>query len=136
MARGEDPVLVRQAGCRRRQPAADSGDSRPAAARAGGSQQPAPQAQLPFVLEMERARKSRLELEFKGETAVQVYDGTQGWKLRPFLNRHEVENYTADELKIAEAQADLDGALIDYAAKGTKIEWRAPSPWRASRPTS
>ena len=58
------------------------------------SQQPAPQMQLPFVLELERGRKSRLELEFKGETAVQVYDGTQGWKLRPFLNRHEVENYT------------------------------------------
>lgn len=86
------------------------------------SQEPAAQAQLPFVFEMERPRKSRLEIEFKGETAVQVYDGSQGWKLRPFLNRHEVENFTADELEVAEVQADLDGALVDYAAKGTQVE--------------
>ncbi len=92
------------------------------------SQQPAAQVQLPFVLEMERPRKARLEIEFKGETAVQVYDGTQGWKLRPFLNRHEVENYTAAELEVASVQADIDGALVDYAAKGTKIEVEGTEP--------
>ncbi len=59
---------------------------------------------------------------------MQVYDGTQGWKLRPFLNRHEVENYTADEMKAAEVQADLDGALVDYAAKGTRIELAGTEP--------
>jgi hypothetical protein len=51
-----------------------------------------------------------------------VYDGTNGWKLRPFLNRREVEPYTADEAKIAALQQDLDGPLVDYAAKGTRIE--------------
>jgi hypothetical protein len=51
-----------------------------------------------------------------------VYDGTNGWKLRPFLNRREVEPFTADELKAASLQPDLDGPLVDYAAKGTKIE--------------
>jgi len=43
-------------------------------------------------------------------------------KLRPFLNRREVEAYTADEMKVASMQADLDGPLVDYAAKGTKVE--------------
>ena len=85
------------------------------------SQKPAAQVQLPFVLEMKRGRKSRLQIEFNGQTAVQVYDGTQGWKLRPFLNRHDVEPFTAAELQVAANQADLDGALIDYAAKGTTI---------------
>ena len=85
---------------------------------AGGKQK----VQLPFVLEMERNRKTRLELQFNGQTAVQVYDGTNGWKLRPFLNRHEVESYTPDELKATALQADLDGPLVDYAAKGTKVE--------------
>ncbi|MGH8262567.1 MAG: outer membrane lipoprotein-sorting protein [Steroidobacteraceae bacterium] len=86
------------------------------------SQKPAGQAQLPFVLEMKRGRKSRLEIIFNGETAVQAYDGTQGWKLRPFLNRHEVEPFTAAELEVAASQSDLDGTLVDYAAKGTKVE--------------
>src|ERR1700757_4856651 len=39
------------------------------------------QAQLPFVMELKRPRKTRIEIKFKGETAVQVYDGANGWKL-------------------------------------------------------
>lgn len=85
-------------------------------------QRPAEEVQLPFVMELKRPRKMRLELQFNGQTAVQVYDGANGWKLRPFLNRREVEPYTADELKRAALQQDLDGPLVDYAAKGTKIE--------------
>ncbi|HZF16708.1 MAG TPA: hypothetical protein VE046_12255 [Steroidobacteraceae bacterium] len=86
------------------------------------SKEPAAQVQLPFVLEMERPRKSRLEIEFNGQTAVQVYDGTHGWKLRPFLNRREVETFTPAELEAAGMQSEFDGALVDYAAKGTKVE--------------
>lgn len=83
--------------------------------------EPLPQVQLPFAMEMMRSHKQRLEVEFAGQTAVQVYDGTEGWKLRPFLNRHEVEPFTPAELEVARSQADIDGALVDYAAKGTKI---------------
>ena len=93
--------------------------------RTGGVQlpkRPAEQAQLPFRMELKRTRKQRVELDFRGETAVQVYDGTNGWKLRPFLNRHEVEAYTPDEMKAVALQSDLDGPLVDYAAKGTKVE--------------
>jgi outer membrane lipoprotein-sorting protein len=85
---------------------------------AGGKQS----VQLPFVLEMRRPRKTHLEIEFNGQMAVQVYDGVNGWKLRPFLNRHEVEPFTPEEMKAASMQADLDGLLVDYGAKGTKIE--------------
>jgi outer membrane lipoprotein-sorting protein len=80
------------------------------------------EAQLPFRLDLERPRKMRLELDFNGQTAVQVYDGSNGWKVRPFLNRLEVEGYTQDELRLAALQSDLDGPLVDYAAKGTKVE--------------
>jgi len=83
---------------------------------------PAEEAQLPFLMEMKRPRKVRVEVQFKGETAVQVYDGTNGWKLRPFLNRHEIEPYSDEELKIASNQEDLDGPLVDYAAKGSHVE--------------
>src|SRR5438309_3500565 len=83
---------------------------------------PTEEAQLPFVMELKRPRKMRFELQFNGQTAVQVFDGANGWKLRPFLNRRVVEPYTTDELKAASMQADVDGFLVDYAAKGTKIE--------------
>jgi hypothetical protein len=63
---------------------------------------PVDEVQLPFVMDLARPHKRRFELVFNGQTAIQVYDGTNGWKLRPFLNRRDV--------------------LVDYAAKGTKIE--------------
>lgn len=93
--------------------------------RTGGVQLPrrrAEQAQLPFRMEMKRQRKQRLEIDFRGQTAIQVFDGTHGWKLRPFLNRHEVEPFSSDELKAMDLQSDLDGPLVDYVAKGTKAE--------------
>ena len=80
------------------------------------------QVQLPFTLYMKRGRKSRIELEFAGKKPVQVYDGTNGWKYRPFLNREDVEPFTNDELKSEAQKSDLDGPLVDYAAKGTKVE--------------
>lgn len=88
----------------------------------GVRQRPVEELQLPFVMDLARPRKSRVELEFKGQTAVQVYDGTNGWKLRPFLNRLTVEPYSAEELKLASMQSELDGPIVDYAAKGTRIE--------------
>ncbi len=78
--------------------------------------------QLPFVMNLERPNKMRFEMQFRGDTAVQAYDGANGWKLRPFLGRHEVEPFTAEEKKYASQQQELDGFLIDYAAKGTKVE--------------
>lgn len=85
-------------------------------------QRPLQQVQLPFTMELKRPRKTRLEITFNGQTAIQVYDGSNGWKLRPFLNRHQVEPYTEEELKDSSLQSDLDGPLVDYAGKGTKVE--------------
>jgi hypothetical protein len=80
------------------------------------------EVELPFEMDLARPHKARVELQVKGQTAIQVYDGTNGWKLRPFLNRSDAEPYTAEEMKIASMQSELDGLLVDYAAKGTRIE--------------
>jgi hypothetical protein len=76
---------------------------------------------VPYVLEMKRGRKVRLEIQFQGQTAVQVYDGLNGWKKRPFLGRQDVEAFTPEELQKASMDSDLDGPLVDYAAKGTQV---------------
>jgi len=88
----------------------------------------AQQVQLPFRLEMKRPRKSRLEIDFASKTAVQVYDGQNGWKLRPYLNRDDVEPFTAEEAKSEEAKADLEPPLVDYAAKGSRVALEAMEP--------
>lgn len=80
------------------------------------------EVELSFVLKMQRPRKVRLELQFKGQTSLQVYDGTNGWMFRPYLNRADVESFSPDELKTASMQPDIDGPLVDYMAKETNIE--------------
>lgn len=85
---------------------------------AGGKQD----ATLPFVLGMKRAHKRRLEIRFQDQTAVQTYDGKQGWKFRPYLGRDDAEPLTPVELKSASVADELDGPLVDYAKKHTKIE--------------
>ena len=77
---------------------------------------------LPFTFEFKRPLKSRIEIEFNGQTAIQVFDGTSGWKLRPFLGRKDWEAFTPEELKQASSAPGIDGLLIDYAAKGAKVE--------------
>jgi hypothetical protein len=105
------------------------GNNRPALPMPGGRRgaqvappRPTAQVELPFKMELKRTRKLRIELEFKGQTAVQVYDGANGWTLRPFLNRTDYEPYSAEQAKAASDQSDLDGPLVDYAAKGNAIE--------------
>ncbi len=79
------------------------------------------QVQLPFVLEMKRPGKSRIEFEFAGKTAIQVYDGKQGWMKRPYLNRDDWEPFSAEQAKASAGQWDMDGPLFDYAAKGATV---------------
>jgi hypothetical protein len=77
---------------------------------------------LPFVLESKRPNKTRLEITFNGQTAVQVYDGMNGYKYRPYLGREDWVPYSADELKKAAAQPGIDGLLIDVASRGSRVE--------------
>jgi len=77
---------------------------------------------LPYTLQVQRPNKQRLAIEFAGETALQVFDGEHGWKLRPYLNRPNAEPFSADELRKAGEHPDLDGPLIDYTAKGNRVE--------------
>ena len=91
-------------------------------AAANGPKEAATQMQLPFTLDLKRPNKMRLEILVAGKPAVQVYDGQQGWKLRPFLNRTDSEPFTKEEAKTEASRDDLDGPLIGSAVKGAKVD--------------
>jgi hypothetical protein len=78
--------------------------------------------QVPYTMDMKRGRKVRVEIVFQGKTAVQVYDGQNGWKRRPFLGHNDVEAFTPDEQRKASLDSDIDGLLIGYVSKGTHAE--------------
>ena len=52
---------------------------------------------LPYTLQVKRPKKQRLTIDFAGHTALQVFDGEHGWKLRPYLNRPDPEPFSAED---------------------------------------
>lgn len=105
-----------------RHPSAPRKRFRPdAAAPTADAEAPKP-ITLPFLMDFKRPHMTRVEIKFKDQTSVQVYDGKSGWKLRPYLGRNKVEPFKANELKIAAGEQELDGPLVDYVRKGTRVE--------------
>jgi photosystem II stability/assembly factor-like uncharacterized protein len=76
------------------------------------------------VLE-ENARPNRVRQEFaiQGMTAVNAYDGKNGWKIDPFEGKKDPESLSEEELKSIIEDSDLDGPLVNYAQKGNKVEY-------------
>jgi len=77
---------------------------------------------LPTTIEWKRPSSTRWEFEADDQTAIQVYDGKNGWTLMPFEGNTDPEPMSSAELEDIALQADLDGPLVDAEAKGNKIE--------------
>jgi outer membrane lipoprotein-sorting protein len=76
---------------------------------------------MPSVLEVKRGSRTRWEFTRNGQTAVQAYDGTVAWTVAPFAGKPEPERMSDEDLKDMELQADMDGPLVDYKAKGNRV---------------
>jgi outer membrane lipoprotein-sorting protein len=81
-----------------------------------------PGMEAPGVLIQKRPTLARLEFTVQGLTAVQAFDGKNGWQIMPFMGKKEAELMSADEAKETEEMADLDGPLVDYKSKGHQVE--------------
>jgi hypothetical protein len=66
----------------------------------------------------------RYEAAIQGLTQVQAYDGKQAWQINPFQGRKDPERLSADDAKgMGEDAADFAGPLVDYEARGYKVEY-------------
>jgi len=65
----------------------------------------------------------RTETTLQGLTAVEAYDGTEGWSLDPFQGRRDPEKTPAENLKSVAQEADIDGPLVAWREKGHKVEY-------------
>jgi outer membrane lipoprotein-sorting protein len=77
---------------------------------------------MQFMLAQQRPNLMRFEINAMGDKTVRVFDGAQGWKLRPVHGRPEVQPYSSDELHFEQGGPGIDGVLIDYPAKGSSVE--------------
>jgi outer membrane lipoprotein-sorting protein len=79
--------------------------------------------EAPVTMELARPNKMRMEFTIQGMTGVQAFDGKGGWSVMPFMGKTEPEAMSADDIKQAEDQADMDGLLVDYKEKGHQVEY-------------
>ena len=79
---------------------------------------------IPFTIEQKRPGLFRRELSVQGTPQITVFDGKGGWKVDPFTNGDaKPQPLTPDDVKDLIEDVDMDGGLVDWAAKGNKVEY-------------
>jgi outer membrane lipoprotein-sorting protein len=89
---------------------------------------------FPIVIEAKRPASIRVDVNIQGNQIIQAYDGKVGWSINPFQQsaKKDAEPMTPDEIRDIEVQADMDGPLVDWQAKGHKVELQGHEPVEGS----
>ncbi len=77
--------------------------------------------QSPMVVEQKRPGRFRAEMTVQGSQVVQAFDGQQAWTIGP-MSGGRPEALPAEAARQMAQQADLEGPLVDYKAKGYLVE--------------
>ena len=65
---------------------------------------------------------NRQDINAMGMHGFDMMTATEGWQYMPFQGMQKPEPKTADEVKESQSDLDIAGPLVDYAAKGHKME--------------
>jgi hypothetical protein len=90
--------------------------------RMTGTLSPAPGERGPFRLEIKRPGRMRVEMILQGTTLTQATDGTTAWMIAPMLAGGAAVLLPPDEGQSLRDQADMEGPLVDWKAKGHQVE--------------
>jgi len=90
--------------------------------RMTGTLSPAPGEKGPFRLELKRPGRMRVEMILQGTTLTQATDGTTAWIIAPMLAGGGAVLLPPDEAQSLKDQADMEGPLVDWKAKGHRVE--------------
>ena len=72
--------------------------------------------------EIKRPGNIRYELTVQGVTSVFASDGQRGWRVAPLEGETGAKPLPDEALVDAREQADIDGPLVDWKEKGSRIE--------------
>ena len=90
--------------------------------RMTGTLSPAPGEKGPFRLEVKRPGRMRVEMILQHTTLTQATDGTTAWVIAPMLAGGGAVLLPPDEAQSLKDQADMEGPLVDWKAKGHRVE--------------
>src|SRR5438477_1583667 len=77
--------------------------------------------EAPITMMVKVPDQVRMEFTIQGLTAVQAYDGKNGWDIMPFTGKKDPEAMSGDDIKELQDQADI-WPLLDYKGKGNQVE--------------
>jgi len=78
--------------------------------------------EAPIVYEKKRPSSIRIEFVIQGLTGIQAYDGQTAWQVMPFQGIKDAQKMSEEDAKDLTEEADFDGPLVDYKAKGNTVE--------------
>jgi hypothetical protein len=76
------------------------------------------------VQENKRPSSVREEFSIQGMTGINAYDGREGWKIEPWNGKRDPEALGEEEMHGILDGADFDGPLVNYQAKGNRVEFQ------------
>jgi len=78
---------------------------------------------LAYLQYKKRPGETRAEFSLQGMTQVDAFDGKEGWRISPFRGRKDPEKMSADDTKSLVEDAEIEGPLVDWKAKGSTVEY-------------
>ncbi|WP_321347588.1 outer membrane lipoprotein-sorting protein [uncultured Draconibacterium sp.] len=77
--------------------------------------------EMPMEIKVKKPNKFRVDMEMMGQKTTSAFNGENGWMINPMMGAG-VQDLEGDQLKQAMGQADMEGALYNYKAKGSNLE--------------
>jgi hypothetical protein len=81
------------------------------------------QIELAYLQTKKRPGEIRTEATLQSMTQVEAYDGNEGWRISPFQGRKDPEKMSADDIKPLMEDAEIDGPLVNWKAKGSTVDY-------------
>jgi len=79
--------------------------------------------EAPIVMKIKRPASMRMEISVQGKSVVTGFDGTTAWMINPFMPSPDPQKSNDEDTQQAKDDSDfIDGALVDYKAKGNTVE--------------
>jgi outer membrane lipoprotein-sorting protein len=87
---------------------------------------PTPEMTIPVTITTARPNKLKQETSVQGQVIVMAFDGQTAWSINPLVGSNTPTVVEGSDLDSLRTQADMDGPLVDYKAKGTTVELLGP----------
>lgn len=77
---------------------------------------------LPITIQIINGKAMRSDVEVMGQKVTDSYKDGKGWKINPFAGAATATDATETELSDMKTRSSLAGQLMDYKARGSKVE--------------